>query len=216
MDAQPLPPGPTKPMTHGDNGNGSNGSKKLKPVMERDVYYVYHYEGTRRACVRDLATAMELAEGDRDDSEFGRHCVVRNRRIVYWSRRTNNTDRRIVRHDFHDEGIIVDFADALEAKDDLQDQQPQASDGKGLGLEEEAVELLEGLESRSVVSFRVITPKGSEVITVIRETELSMFSHAIAGGDKVFADSQVAALKGALKRFRRRVRVDHIESESRS
>jgi hypothetical protein len=211
MDLQPTPPAQQPVNTP---------PRKLSPIIEADLYYCHHYDGTQVACCRSLGEAIAVAEKDRELNDFGpelgRHCVVRNKRVVYWSRRTNNGDRDTVRVDFLSKGLLDTNVDALEAKDDLRDQRPSPADQafEAPSLDEEATALLQGLENEIVVSFRVVTTKKSDVVTVIKEAEVSMYSHSVGGGTKTFTTTQLTALKAALKTFRRRTSVEYIRSDS--
>lgn len=178
-------------------------------------YTVYHYDGTEQGCFGNFDGAVALCERDRntDPPDTGRHCVVRDGRIVYWSKRTDNADRKTVRDDFLSEQIISDEVDLLEGPDDLSDQFT-CLPGKILDashIDEEVESLLVGLELDLSIAFRVTTTKGTKVVVVTRE-ESSRFgySYTIDDSKKLFADSQFKALKFAVKRFRNRTKIERL------
>lgn len=176
------------------------------------MYIVRHYDGTERARVLSIERAVSLIEHGRDPTEFGRHCVIRDGRVVYWSRRTDNADRRTVREDFIRDGHITEMADALEAGEDEQGEVSVEKVFDGARLDEETEALLSGREGADIVSYKVTLPKAqSETIVVTRERGNTLaYSYSISGCSKLYAESQFKALKFALKRFRMRLKVDCI------
>jgi len=191
----------------------------LMPEPEcKAVYIVYHYDGTELIRLDRIEFAVYAVEYDRELEELGRHCVVKDGRIVYWSKRTDNADRRTVREDFVRFGIITNAVDAIEGPDDIREQHATISSPAdkvfdGSKIEEEAIALLSGSEDCEVLVFEIATAKhGVDKITVSRERGPTLpYSYALGDGAKVFTETQLKAMKLALKRFRDRVKVEMID-----